>query len=189
MGLNHCIDYLVREHEELLRVAARIEGLLESASKKDFAEHVKTFAELRSLEHSFTGIVEHCHAGDRLVESAYYKDFPQKDLARIDADHSQIVNAVASFREELKCATPDRTMAMILPGMDLVKVLREHVAFEGELLRLRGSPGELHEKKTAGRHRAKRAHEKKRPGATKRKVQKAEAPAVPYTFEPHPELQ
>jgi len=182
MGLNHCVDYLVKEHEELLKVAAKVESLLESTSKNDFAEHVKTFAELRSLEHSFTGIQEHCHAGDRLVESAYYKEFPQKDLARIEADHRRIVHAVASFREELKCATPDRTMAMIMPGMDLVKLLREHVAFEVELLR-------RVEKETAGRRRAKRAHERKRQGGTKQKVLREEAPAVPYTLEPHPELQ
>jgi hypothetical protein len=182
MGLNHCVDYLVKEHEELLKVAAKVESLLESASKNDFAEHLKTFAELRSLEHSFTGIVEHCHAGDRLVESTYYKDLPQKDLARIDADHRQIVHAVGSFREEVKCATPDRTLAMIVPGMDLVKLLREHVAFEAELLRRMV-------KETAGRRRAKRAHGRKKAGAAKRKAQKEEALAVPYTLEPHPELQ
>lgn len=164
MGLNHCLDYLVKEHEELLKVAAKIESLLESASKNDFAEHVKTFAELRSLEHSFTGIVEHCHAGDRLVESRYYKDFARKDLARIDADHRQIVHVVASFREELKCASPDRNMAMILPGMDLVKLLREHVAFEEDVFKQRRSPTESHEKKTAGSGRAKR------PRATRRKA-------------------
>ena len=164
MGLNHCLDYLVKEHEELLKVAAKIESLLESASKNDFAEHVKAFAELRSLEHSFTGIVEHCHAGDRLVESRYYKDFARKDRARIDADHRQIVHAVASFREELKCASPDRTMAMILPGMDLVKLLREHVAFEEEVFKQRRSPTESHEKKTAGSGRAKG------PRATRRKA-------------------
>jgi len=50
MGLNHCLDYLVKEHEELLKVAAKIESLLESASKNDFAEHVKAFAELASPE-------------------------------------------------------------------------------------------------------------------------------------------
>jgi hypothetical protein len=182
------MDYLLKEHEELLRLAAKIESLLEPAFRNDFSEHVKTFAELRSLERSFTGIVEHCHAGDRLVESAYYKDLPQKDLARIAVDHLQILRAVASFREELKCATPDRTMAMIMPGMELVKLLRDHVAFEGKVFSRKGSRWELREEETAGRGRAKKPHEKKRPVATKRKVQKDEARAVPYTLEPHPEL-
>jgi hypothetical protein len=188
MGLNHCLHYLAKEHEELLKVAAKIESLLESAFKNDFADHLKTFAELRSLEHSFTGIVEHCHAGDRLVESAYYREFQQKDLARIAVDHLQILRALASFREELKCATPDRTMAMIMPGMDLVKLLRDHVAFEGKVFSRKESPAELREKETAGRGTAKRAHEKKRPRATRRKAQKEENPSGPYTLEPHPEL-
>ena len=71
---------------------------------------------------------------------------------------------------------------MIVPGMDLVKLLREHVAFEAELLRRMV-------KETAGRRRAKRAHGRKKAGAAKRKAQKEEALAVPYTLEPHPELQ
>ena len=50
------------------------------------------------------------------------------------------------------------------------------------------SPAELREKETAGRGTAKRAHEKKRPRATRRKAQKEENPSGPYTLEPHPEL-
>jgi hypothetical protein len=188
VGLNHCLDYIVKEHKELLNVAARMEGLLESASKHDFSEHVKTIADLHALEHSLTGIAEHCHAADRLVESAYYKNFQQTDLARIKADHLHILQAVASFREELKCATPDRTMAMILPGMDVVRLLRDHVVFEGELFRRTPALVESHEKKPAGRSSAKKASAKKRPHAARHRVPKEPVPDVPYTLEPHPEL-
>jgi hypothetical protein len=188
MGLRHCMGYLLREHEELLSLASKIESLLESASENNFSEHVKTIADLRALEHGLAGIVEHCHAADRLVESAYYKDFQQTDLARISADHLHILQAVASFKEELKCATPDRTMAMILPGMDVVKLLREHVAFEGALFSRLAARAESHEKKPVGKSGTKRAAEKHRPRAARRSMPKEPPPDVPYTLEPHPEL-
>jgi hypothetical protein len=104
------------------------------------------------------------------------------------ADHLRILQAVASFKEELKCATPDRTMAMILPGMDVVKLLRDHVAFEGELLRRTAALAESHEKKVAGKSITRKASEKKRLHAGKHRMQKQPAPKVPYTLEPHPEL-
>ena len=125
MEPRHQIEYLQEEHEELLNLAGRMEKLLESASKNDFSEHVQSLSELRSLEHRLNGVVEHCHTGDRLVESI--------DLSNLLPEERALIRAVENFREELKCATTDRTMAMILPGMDVVKWLRAHVADEREL--------------------------------------------------------
>ena len=133
MEPRHQIEYLQEEHEELLNLAGRMEKLLESASKNDFSEHVQSLSELRSLEHRLNGVVEHCHAGDRLVESIDLSNLLPEERALIQAEHERIIRAVENFREELKCATTDRTMAMILPGMDVVKWLRAHVADEREL--------------------------------------------------------
>jgi molecular chaperone GrpE (heat shock protein) len=132
MALRHHIQYLRKEHEELLHLADRIEKMLESASKNDFAEHLKSLTGLRSLEHGLAGIVEHCGAEDRIIESTYHRYLQQDERARIDAEDEQIIRAVTNFREELKCATTDRTMAMILPGMDAVNRLRAHIAYERE---------------------------------------------------------
>lgn len=188
MGNRHCMDYLLREHEELLKIADKIEKLLERAGKKDFPEHPKSLAELRALEHSLADVAEHCHATERLVESAYYNDLPPRDLARIAADHLVILKAVASFREELKCATADRTMAMILPGMDVVKLVRAHVAFEGEVFHRIAGLGESHGGGSSGKSRTKRTVQKKRRHAAKRPAPKEPASDVPYTLEPHPEF-
>jgi molecular chaperone GrpE (heat shock protein) len=129
MALRHRIQYLRKEHEELLHLADRIEEMLESASKNDFAEHLKSLTGLRSLEHGLAGIVEHCRAEDRIIESTYRHYLQQDERERIDAEHEQIIRAVTSFREELKFATTDRTMAMILPGMDVINRLRAHIAW------------------------------------------------------------
>jgi len=188
MALRRRIQYLRKEHEELLHLADRIEKMLESSSKNDFAEHLKGLTGLRSLEHGLAGIVEHCHAEDRIVESTYHHSLQPEERARIDAEHQQIIRAVTDFREELKFATADRTMAMIVPGMDVVKRLRAHVAYEREMLgriaELGNPPKTALGRKTAG----KRAHVKQRRHAGRRKTETKGTGILPYTLEPHPEL-
>ena len=39
MEPRHRMEYLQEEHEELLNLAAKIERLLDSASKQNFSEH------------------------------------------------------------------------------------------------------------------------------------------------------
>jgi hypothetical protein len=188
MALRHRIQYLRKEHEELLHLADRIEKMLESASKNDFAEHLKSLTGLRSLEHGLAGIVEHCHAEDRIIESTYHHYLQQDERARIDAEHEQIIRAVTNFREELKCATTDQTMAMILPGMDVVRRLRAHIAYEGELLGRIAELGNPPKTAVGKKKTGKRAHEKKRRHVTRRKTGTKSANVLPYTLEPHPEL-
>lgn len=188
MALRDRIEYLRKEHQELLHLAAKIEKLLEAASKNDFAEHLKSLSELRSLGHGLAGIVEHCHAENRLVESTYRQYLQPDECARIDTEHERIIRAVTNFREELKFATVDRTMAMILPGMDLVNQLRAHIAHEHHLLdRIAGlgKPAKTtaREKKTQKRTRAIRKRH-----APKRKPAKKSMHVLSYTLEPHPEL-
>jgi hypothetical protein len=180
--------YLREEHEVLLNLAGRIEKLLESASGNDFSERVKGLSELRAFEHRLAGVVEHCHTGDRLVESVDVSHLQPEERARIEAEHEQIIRVVENFREELKCATVDRTMAMILPGMDVVKWLRAHVAYERELLG-RIAVLERHRKKTEGKRKTvKTGHERKGGHIAKRKTSEKAAHTLPYTLESHPEL-
>jgi hypothetical protein len=188
MALRYRIQYLRKEHEELLHLADRIEKMLESASKNDFAEHLKSLTGLRSLEHGLAGIVEHCHAENRIVESTYHQYLQQDERARIDAEHEQIIRVVTNFREELKFATTDRTMAMILPGMDVVNHLRAHIAYERELLGRIAEVGNPPKRTARRRKPIKRAHAAKRRHVAKRKAQTRPADVLPYTLEPHPEL-
>jgi hypothetical protein len=116
MALHNRTQYLRKEHEELLHLADRIEKILKSVPENDFAKHLQNLNDLRSLDHGLAGIVEHCHAQDRLVGSADFKHLNGEEGARINAEHEQIIHAVASFQQELRFATADRTMALILPG-------------------------------------------------------------------------
>jgi hypothetical protein len=182
------MEYLQEEQEELLSLAGKIEKLLDSASKQDFSGHAQSLDELRSLEHRLAGIAEHCHPGDRLVESLNVSRLRPEERARIQAEHEQIIRAVDNFREELKYATADRTMAMVLPGMEVVKWLRAHVAYEREVLGRVAQPKSSRKKTARKKKTTKRGHEKKTKRTARLTISEKGARAVPYTLEPHPEL-
>lgn len=188
MALSHRIEYLRKEHKELLNLARRIEEALEAASKNDVAEHLKSLNELRSLEHGLTGIVEHCHAEDRIVESTYHRSLQQDERDRINTEHEHLIRAVTNFREELKFATTDRTMAMILPGMDVINLLRAHISYEREMLGRIAALGKPTKSAGGQKKTGRRAHGKKSRHAAKSKAEMKAADVLPYTLEPHPEL-
>jgi len=187
MALLDRLEYLRTEHEQLLNLAGEIEKTLELASKNDFAEHLKSLNHLPSLEHGLPRIVKHCQVNDRIIGSTYHYSLQQAERERIAAEHEQIIKAAANFREELKFATADRTMAMILPGMDLVNRLRAHIAFEREMVdRIVRTPNT--KKRFATKKRTvKRSLRTKRKHARKRKTP-VKPSHISYTVEPHPEL-
>lgn len=183
----HRMEYFYSEHEALLGLAARIEKLLDTASRNDYAERLNSLTDLRSLEHLLAGVVEHCHAGNRIVESSYYQDFRDTERAQIDAEHQQIIQAAESFREEVRCATGDRIMAMILPGMDLVRQLRSHISFERGLFEriVKARPPQ---KKARAKRSGKGTHQQNRTHVAKKRRNLNSTHVVPYTLERHPEL-
>jgi hypothetical protein len=188
MALRHLIQYLRTEHEALLNLATRLDRLLSSASKNDFAEHSRSLSGLHSLDRGLLRIVRHCSEQDRDVESDYLHYLLQHERARIADEHKDLIRAATNFREELKCATPDRTRALIIPAMDVVNRLRAHISYEQELL------GRIMElaipfrpvvmKQGSGRKTLK----KHRKHAARRKPALEEAAPLPYTMELHPEL-
>jgi len=78
MELTHQIDYFRAEQDALLSLTDKVEKLLDSTSKGDYSEHERTVKELRSLDHGLAGIVERCHAQDRLIESTYYQELQKE---------------------------------------------------------------------------------------------------------------
>ena len=189
MALRHRITYLRKKHRELVNLADRIEKALALASGKDFPKHEQGLAQLRALEHGFAGIVEHCHSEDRIVESTFHHYLNKSERLRLDEEHEKIVRALAEFQEELRFATVDRTMAMIIPGMDLVQHLRAHVAYEEGML------DQIARSAVVTRKPAKRKKTSPQRAAPpqgqppKQKARGCEEPhVVPYTMEPHPEL-
>ena len=187
MGLRHVIQYLRTEHQTLLNLSSRLDKHLTSASKNDFAEHSKSLSELRSLGRGFRAVVRHCSEQDDDVESVFQQYLHQDDCTRIVDEHLKLLHAVTNFKEELKCATPDRTMAMILPGMDLVNRLRAHIAYEQELLGRIMEVAVRSQPAVKKRESGKKTPRKHRKYAVRRKSVAEGATPLPYTMELHPE--
>jgi len=183
MSGRYCIQSLRKDHEKLLYLAGRIEQMLELASKNVFSEHLKSLKGLQSLELEFASVEKHCYVEECTIERTFQHSLQEDERARIEAEHEQIIGALKNFLEEMKFATADRTMAMILPGMDVVKRLRAHIAYEQEMLdRIVPSSG-AQKPVRRRRQKGKRALGTK----SKRKIG-VKATHVPYPLEPHPEL-
>ena len=187
MVLRDRIAYLRAEHAKLLELAEKISGTLALAYSTNFPERRKSLAELRGFDHSFDGIADHCHAEDRIVESVYHQYLKERERAQIHAEHQEILRALGEFREELRFATADHTASLVGPGMELVRVLRTHVADEEELL------DRIAKSETSGEgiRADKRSHTALRKGRqTHRRDARTrrEERHIPYTMEPHPEL-
>ncbi len=181
------IQALRKEHEKLLPLVSGIERMLESASKNVFSEHLKSLKGLQSLELGLASVEKHCYAEKYNIEHAFQHSLQENERDRIDAEHEQIIRAVKNFREELKFATADRTMATILPGMDVVKRLRAHIAYEREMLDrivpMRNAQKTTKRKKDKGKRTSGTASKRTR----KRNI-RGKATYLPYTLESHPEL-
>lgn len=134
MGVHERIQYLRREHDEITRLLDTFEEFLERTSRADMAARATGLADLRSFDHHLAGVIEHCHADDRAVESIFHHFLQERERNRVVLEHQEIVRLVDRFRDELKFATIDRCTPMTLWGNELVDQLRTHIAFEGVLL-------------------------------------------------------
>ena len=187
MALRDRIAYLRTEHAKLLELAEDVAGVLAFASSTNFPEQQKSLAGLRAFHHAFDGIAEHCHAENRIVESIYQRYLKERERAQIKTEHQKILRALEEFREELRFATADRTASLVVPGTELINVLRKHVAHEEEWLG-RIAKSRTARKRATGRGQAGAALKKRRQTRRRDTSAQHEHPCVPYTMESHPEL-
>lgn len=147
MKLQEQLHYLRREHGELLRLANRLERTLERGESREYATRACALADLRAMEHGLSGIVQHCHIEDRIIESAYHRYLDDEDYQKLGAEHETILRILSDFREDLKFATGDLMTSLAPSGRTLIDKLRGHVAFEEDRLdyidALRIAPDEL----------------------------------------------
>jgi hypothetical protein len=134
MALRHRIEYLRKEHKGLLELARHIEAALELAGREAVRDHELGLAQLRENEHSLSGVVEHCHADERIVESTLHEYAGEKERARNQEEHQDLLRKLATFRDELRFATVDRLRGASIAGHEFVRTLQTHVAGESELL-------------------------------------------------------
>jgi len=128
------VEYLRKEHQGLLELARRIEAGLELASGDAVRDHELGLSQLRENEHRLNGVVEHCHAEERIVESTLHEYAAENERAIIEEEHQDLLRKLSTFRDELRFATVDRLQSTSIAGYEFVRTLQTHVARESELL-------------------------------------------------------
>ena len=134
MAIQDRLEYLRTEDQRLVEIAEKIESALGLISKPEFTDRLAGLLQLRELDHSLAGIVEHCHSEDRIIESTYHHFLNPADYARIKREHEKILRLISAFRVELRFATADLTNGLDPAGEELVDQLRAHVDYERGLL-------------------------------------------------------
>jgi len=128
------IEYTQKEHLEIVRLADKIAGALALAAKDEFPARQKGLAELRSMQHGLLGISQHCCAEDGILESDFHHYLDPNQYARLRQQHQTITRLVAGLLRELPYATADSVRDLCPAGEELLENVREHVAFEQEML-------------------------------------------------------
>ena len=188
MALRHRVAYVRKEHKGLLDLARHIEVALALAGKESVRGHEQSLAKLRKLEDHLRGVVEHCHADERIVESTLHEYAGESERAKNEEEHRDVLRKLATFRDELRFATVDHLQGTRIAGQEFLGTLQTHVAGESELLK-RIVAKELPTRK---RKRSKKAHRPTRvPCRTVRQQprgQTVDRPHLSYLMEEHPEL-
>ena len=185
MALRARVEYLRREHKELLKLAERIEAALTVASQEDVTRHQDGLVRLRVLEPDLQGIAEHCHSEERIVESTIHAHASKKERVNNDEQHRQILRKLGPFRDDLRFATVDRLHDVCVSGNELTRTLRAHVASESAIL------NEIAGKAQPARKRIRAAKQTSRvtlPRARSTRGRAQTGPGISYLMEDHPEL-
>ncbi len=134
MGLLESSDSLRQEHSEILRLTENFTDALALAGSDDFTARQRGLTELRTLRPALVGISRHCCCDTGLVDPSYRRYVNDEKFGQMDTQHKVIHRLVQSFLRELLYATADSIQEAAPLGEELAGQIREHIAYEEELL-------------------------------------------------------
>jgi hypothetical protein len=134
MAPRDSVEYVQKEHLEMLKIADRLAEALGLAGKQDFRSRQDGLAELRGLQQGLVGISQHCNAENGLLESDFHHYLEAKNYDQLRTQHRQIARLIAGLLREMPYTTADSVVELSGDGVQLLEEIREHVAFEEEML-------------------------------------------------------
>jgi hypothetical protein len=134
MPLRETSGVLRREHQEILRLAEKFGEALALAGDEDFAARQKGLAELRALRPGLLGISRHCACDGGTLEPPYFCHLDGERYEQMDMQHRCIHRLILVFLRELLYSTADSITEAVPQGEELLKRIREHIAYEQDLL-------------------------------------------------------
>ncbi|HUK52881.1 MAG TPA: hemerythrin domain-containing protein [Candidatus Binatia bacterium] len=127
-------DLLRKEHLEILRVAEHLSQALALAGKEDFTARQQGLAGLRVLRPALLGVSRHCCCEEGVLESPYHRYLDGQRFEQVDGQHKAIHRLVLAFLRDVLYATADSIADSVPQGEELVEKIREHIAYEENLL-------------------------------------------------------
>jgi len=128
------IEYIQREHLELIRLADKLADAVALAAKPDFTSRMKSLVSLRSAEHGLIGVRHHCGSEDGILESDFHHYLDPDQYLRLCSQHNVISRLVNVLLKELPYATADSVDELREPCQELLDQLQAHIAFEQDML-------------------------------------------------------
>jgi hemerythrin-like domain-containing protein len=134
MESRESIEYIQKEHLEIVRLVDQIDAAFALAAKRDFALRQQGLSGLRRAWDGLLGIRQHCSSEEGILESDFHHYLEPNEYDRLRKEHQTISRLVAGLLRELPYVTADSVGDLCPAGEELIERIREHVAFEQDML-------------------------------------------------------
>jgi len=128
------IERIQKEHLEIVRLVDNLTAAFALAAKSDFVSRQKGLAALRDAWDGLLGIRQHCGSEEGILESDFHHYLDAKQYERLRKEHQTITRLVGGLLRELPYVTADSVAELCPAGEELLERIREHVAFEEDML-------------------------------------------------------
>jgi hypothetical protein len=134
MDLHQEFESAHAEHADILEFLNTWEDALRLIGSEDYDTRCHGLRRLQAMEGKIVEIWEHCHKEEDDADSPLFRFAQAADLERLREEHFQLYRANYDFRREMEFTTSSFTGDLVLQGQRLLTALRNHIAFEEELL-------------------------------------------------------
>ena len=135
MELHQEFEAAHAEHAEILEFLNIWEEALKLVASDDCDTRCTGLRQLQAMEGKIVEIWEHCHKEEDDPESPLFRFAEPADCERMKEEHFRLYRANYEFRKEMEFTTSSFTDDLVLQGQRLLAALREHIAYEEDLLR------------------------------------------------------
>jgi hypothetical protein len=135
MDLHREFEAAHAEHVDILEFLNEWEGALRLIASDDCETRCHGLLELRAMEGKIVEVWEHCHKEEDNPDSPLFRFAQPADLQRLREEHFRLYRANYDFRREMEFTWSSVTGDLVLLGQRLLSALRDHIAYEEELLR------------------------------------------------------
>ena len=134
MDLHQAFEAAHAEHADILDFLNVWEDALKLIADEDCDTRRQGLRQLQTMEGKIVEIWEHCHKEENDPESPLFRFAEIADRERMKEEHFHLYRANYEFRREMEFTTSSATNDLVVQGKKLLAALREHIAYEEELL-------------------------------------------------------